>query len=582
MGLFGKSKFEKLQEQMWGLEDSDQEKKLELCNEILTHLLSQNKDENYFHIADYYMKKSRSLYRLRRYAKSLESWEKSNEYYSCEDILPTSADDLIYKSKLLNRLGKYAEALNCINLVEAHFAKYGDMSHHEILDNNRRKFDILDTINMEIPVAKIYSMHKYGSPKTEIISYLQYLHDKINFTERDGTDHQKKIAILMTNVNQWEFKSGLDAPKESIFPKDEAPAEKEESAMTIREYCEACKGHRDMKYPKEVKLKDGRPAVIGPCYVCGTNVFRMGPMPKKATPPKDEDTIRLNPNSAKAWENKGYELVEKNEKIIRDAKMKQWELYKSELYDKISEVPISLDDNDIVRRYEKALACYEKVIELSSDDVPGYYKKAEILNKLNRFEESVHFCTEAIEYFQWVERYERRELWETKIKALLELKKYGDVIFSCNMAKYDLGSINDNYYDYKYKALIELKHFEDAVECCNDVIEKYSDYTGDDFNTDKWYGYKFGALIKLKRFEEALKFCNERIDEEEDPDQMIEILFDKCDTLTQLNRFEEALKCCNEISELDPSEDYVWRDQKNKLLKKLGREEETEMSNDES
>ena len=660
MGLFGKSKFEKLQEQMWGLEDSDQEKKLELCNEILTHLLSQNKDENYFHIADYYMKKSRSLYRLRRYAKSLESWEKSNEYYSCEDILPTSADDLIYKSKLLNRLGKYAEALNCINLVEAHFAKYGDMSHHEILDNNRRKFDILDTINMEIPVAKIYSMHKYGSPKTEIISYLQYLHDKINFTERDGTDHQKKIAILMTNVNQWEFKSGLDAPKESIFPKDEAPAEKEESAMTIREYCEACKGHRDMKYPKEVKLKDGRPAVIGPCYVCGTNVFRMGPMPKKATPPKDEapaekeesimtvqvyceacraktdiqnpkevklqngrpavkgscsvcgtnvlrmgpmpkkatppkdeDTIRLNPNSAKAWENKGYELVEKNEKIIRDAKMKQWELYKSELYDKISEVPISLDDNDIVRRYEKALACYEKVIELSSDDVPGYYKKAEILNKLNRFEESVHFCTEAIEYFQWVERYERRELWETKIKALLELKKYGDVIFSCNMAKYDLGSINDNYYDYKYKALIELKHFEDAVECCNDVIEKYSDYTGDDFNTDKWYGYKFGALIKLKRFEEALKFCNERIDERNDPyfavvditkeeQEIIEILFDKCDALIKLKRFEEALECYDEISELDPSEDYVWRDQKNKLLKKLGREEETEMSNDES
>ena len=224
MGLFGKSKFEKLQEQMWGLEDSDQEKKLELCNEILTHLLSQNKDENYFHIADYYMKKSRSLYRLRRYAKSLESWEKSNEYYSCEDILPTSADDLIYKSKLLNRLGKYAEALNCINLVEAHFAKYGDMSHHEILDNNRRKFDILDTINMEIPVAKIYSMHKYGSPKTEIISYLQYLHDKINFTERDGTDHQKQIAILMTNVNQWEFQPGSDVPKESIFPKDETPA----------------------------------------------------------------------------------------------------------------------------------------------------------------------------------------------------------------------------------------------------------------------------------------------------------------------------------------------------------------------
>ena len=564
MGLFGKSKFEKLQEQMWGLEDSDQEKKLELCNEILTHLLSQNKDENYFHIADYYMKKSRSLYRLRRYAKSLESWEKSNEYYSCEDILPTSADDLIYKSKLLNRLGKYAEALNCINLVEAHFAKYGDMSHHEILDNNRRKFDILDTINMEIPVAKIYSMHKYGSPKTEIISYLQYLHDKINFTERDGTDHQKQIAILMTNVNQWEFKSGLDAPKESIFPKDEAPAEKEESAMTIREYCEACKGHRDIKNPKEVKLQNGRPAVKGTCPTCGTNVFRIGAMPKKATPPNDDDTIRLNPNSVRAWEDMGDELEEKNEKIIRDAEMKQWELYKSELHDKISEVPISLDENDIVRRYEKALACYEKVIELSSESIHGYRKKAHILNKLKRFEESIQFCTEAIEQFQWEESLARLQLWMSKIEALFGLKKYDEVILCCNDAKHNLGYVHVWYYRYKYDALIELKHFEDAVECCNDVIEEYSDYTGDDFDAAVWYGYKFGALIKLKRFEEALKFCNERIDERNDPyfavvditkeeQEIIEILFDKCDALIKLKRFEEALECYDEISELDPS-----------------------------
>jgi tetratricopeptide (TPR) repeat protein len=223
MGLFGKSKIEKLTEQIWDTPDSDPVKQLELHNEIIPLLLSQNKDENYFHLGDYYSDKSKILYRLRRYAESLESWEKSNEYYSWDEILPSSADEIVLKSKLLNKLGKYAEALNCINLLEKHLAKYGDMGYEEIHNNTRRKFDILDTINMEIPELKIYSMYKCGSPKSEIISYLQYLHDKINFTERDGCNHQKQIAILITKVNKWEFKPGLVIPKEATPPKDEIP-----------------------------------------------------------------------------------------------------------------------------------------------------------------------------------------------------------------------------------------------------------------------------------------------------------------------------------------------------------------------
>jgi hypothetical protein len=100
------------------------------------------------------------------------------------------------------------------------------------------------------------------------------------------------------------------------MPTEEAPAEKEESVMTIRVYCEACRGHRDMKYPKEVKLKDGRPAVVGSCYVCGTNMFLMGPMPKEATPPKDEiPTKDVHLNILKIRLAKGEITIEEFNKI---------------------------------------------------------------------------------------------------------------------------------------------------------------------------------------------------------------------------------------------------------------------------
>jgi len=39
-----------------------------------------------------------------------------------------------------------------------------------------------------------------------------------------------------------------------------------------------CREKREIKDPKQVKLKNGRPAVKGSCPKCGTNVFRIGKM----------------------------------------------------------------------------------------------------------------------------------------------------------------------------------------------------------------------------------------------------------------------------------------------------------------
>ncbi len=41
-------------------------------------------------------------------------------------------------------------------------------------------------------------------------------------------------------------------------------------------YCMKCRQKREMKNPKVVTLKNGRPAVQGVCPVCGTKVFRIG------------------------------------------------------------------------------------------------------------------------------------------------------------------------------------------------------------------------------------------------------------------------------------------------------------------
>jgi Zn finger protein HypA/HybF involved in hydrogenase expression len=41
-------------------------------------------------------------------------------------------------------------------------------------------------------------------------------------------------------------------------------------------YCFKCRAKREIKNPKQVTLKNGKPAIQGVCPTCGTKVFRIG------------------------------------------------------------------------------------------------------------------------------------------------------------------------------------------------------------------------------------------------------------------------------------------------------------------
>jgi len=41
-------------------------------------------------------------------------------------------------------------------------------------------------------------------------------------------------------------------------------------------YCMKCRKKVEIKNPRQITLKNGRPAVQGVCSICGTEVFRIG------------------------------------------------------------------------------------------------------------------------------------------------------------------------------------------------------------------------------------------------------------------------------------------------------------------
>ena len=46
--------------------------------------------------------------------------------------------------------------------------------------------------------------------------------------------------------------------------------------MPVMGFCVKEKKKRELKNPKQIKLKSGRPAVKGVCASCGSSMFRIG------------------------------------------------------------------------------------------------------------------------------------------------------------------------------------------------------------------------------------------------------------------------------------------------------------------
>ncbi|GIW17762.1 MAG: hypothetical protein KatS3mg064_0919 [Tepidiforma sp.] len=44
----------------------------------------------------------------------------------------------------------------------------------------------------------------------------------------------------------------------------------------LEAYCLKCRERREMKEPKAITMKNGKPATEGTCPVCGTKMFKIG------------------------------------------------------------------------------------------------------------------------------------------------------------------------------------------------------------------------------------------------------------------------------------------------------------------
>lgn len=80
-------------------------------------------------------------------------------------------------------------------------------------------------------------------------------------------------------VNRGIYKSSPEKGSTESPPHQEE-AVRQESAegveVGMEAYCVRCRAKREVKDPKSITMKNGKPATQGICPVCSTKLFRIG------------------------------------------------------------------------------------------------------------------------------------------------------------------------------------------------------------------------------------------------------------------------------------------------------------------
>ena len=207
---------------------------------------------------------------------------------------------------------------------------------------------------------------------------------------------------------------------------------------------------------------------------------------------------------------------------------------------------------------EDAIRCFDKALEIDPHEVNAWNNKGVSLHSLGRYEEAILCLDKALELDPC-----KINTWETKGKSLSCLSRYEEAI-RCYDQALELDPRYVNTWVFKGLSLNILNRREEAIRCYNKALEL------DPRNVVSW-GKKSLSLYELGRYEESIH-CFEKALELDPRDASV--WYYKGISLGRLGRYEEAVRCLDKTLELDPSDANAWHD-KGICLGRLGHYEES-------
>lgn len=208
-------------------------------------------------------------------------------------------------------------------------------------------------------------------------------------------------------------------------------------------------------------------------------------------------------------------------------------------------------------KYEDALECFDKALELNSRISLAWLNKGGSLYRLGRHDEAIECCNRALNVDP-----ELAGAWEGMGASLFELRKCEEAL-ECFDKAIEKDPLRYSAWWRKGAALATLGKLREAVRCYDEAIKINPRYA------DAW-GFKGTALAGLDRWEEAQQY-SEKATELNPRDALA--WANRGYGSFWLGRFYEALECCDRALEINPKLSSAWLS-KGIALIGLGRREE--------
>ena len=174
----------------------------------------------------------------------------------------------------------------------------------------------------------------------------------------------------------------------------------------------------------------------------------------------------------------------------------------------------------ILKKYEEALECYERLLNLDGKNAFAWYYKGSIFHSMRRYEESLECYEKAVAMD-----------WNTTI-----LENNTNSFWS----KVEMEPLPDWQF-LKASALALLRRYEESLECVEKAIMKFG-------NESVLLWVKASLLVQLERYEEGLEYSDKSLKIEK---KNWDCLWVKGSALVKLERYKQANECFEKAFKID-------------------------------
>jgi tetratricopeptide (TPR) repeat protein len=195
-----------------------------------------------------------------------------------------------------------------------------------------------------------------------------------------------------------------------------------------------------------------------------------------------------------------------------------------------------------LKRYEEARNAYDKAIQFQPNYGEAWIGRGNALNSLQQYKEAINSFDKALEI-----KPDSLAAWNSRGNVQIKLQQYSEAIASFDKAV----QLQPNYapaWNSRGWALHNLRRYEDAVKSYDKAVEFKPD------SSQAWY-QRGNALINLQKYQEAVESYDKAVQFQPD---FFKAWFSRGSALINLRQYEKAFTSFDQAVKSDPSDSEAW------------------------